>query len=215
MRALDNRCEPSKEGAANGGAEKDGLLGLACLSAGSLLAFLLLAELLIRGLSALGVVHLPRPFTVRDRWALEQWVVDRDLHWARPPNDTGLTGGTRFRTNSHGLRDQEITLEKAPGSYRILAVGDSNVFGFGVPFEKSFSEVLESKLNADRSGMHWDVINAGLPGYSIYQSLVYAKREGIRFDPDLIILETNFNDRRFVMSSDVVDSDAFYPTFPR
>lgn len=214
MRALDRRRGPSGNGAAEGGgAAKAELRGLVVLSAGSLLAFLALAELLLRGLCAIGLVELPRPFTVRDRWVLEQWGVDRDLHWVRPPDETGLTGGAEFRTNSRGLRDQEIPLEKPPGTYRILALGDSTVFGFGVPFAKSFSEVLETRLNADRSGKRFDVINAGVPGYSIYQSVVYAKRRGVRFDPDLIILETNFNDRRFVMSSDVVDSDAFYRSF--
>jgi lysophospholipase L1-like esterase len=170
-------------------------------------------ELLLRALSSSGVLPLPRPGTVRDAWAKEGWRIDRDLNWALIPNHTSTRGGAQCRTNSHGLRDQEIPLKKPSGTYRILVLGDSTVLGFAIPFEKTFSEQLERMLNDRNPETRFQVINAGVPGYSLYNCLIYLKRDGIQFDPDLIILETNFNDRRYVMSNEYQDGEKFYHRF--
>jgi hypothetical protein len=179
----------------------------------AVILFLLFFEILLRFVSSLGIVDLPRERTIRDSWAREGWTVDKDLNWALLPNNTSMRGGVPCRTNSHGLRDQEIPLEKPAGTFRILVTGDSTVLGFAVPFERTFPELLETMLNEASESTRFDVINAGVPGYSIYNCFVYLKRDGIRFDPDLIILETNFNDRRYILSKEYEDGVDFYHAF--
>ncbi len=186
---------------------------LALLSITSVLVFVAGLEGLLRGLAAQGWIELAPPPDIRAQWAEQGWSVDRDLHWALLPNHTGRLGGKRYKTNSHGLRDQEIPLDKPADTYRILVLGDSTVFGFGVRFRESFSELLEQRLNESLGKTHFDVINASVPGYSIFNVVAYLKRDGLRFEPDLIVVETSFNDRRFVPSTDLQDSAEIYARF--
>ena len=185
---------------------KSDALRLLALALSATLAFLVSSELLLRGASCVGLLDLDGKGA---DVASSEWDAHPELRWRLPPNSSGFEG-VRFRTNSHGLRDQEIPLKKPDGTRRILALGDSTVFGFGVPFEKSFSERLETMLNKRGGATRFDVINAGVPGYSIYQALMYLKIEGLRFDPDVILLETNFNDRRYVPSADEVDGPLYF-----
>ena len=171
------------------------------------------AELALRAAAGLGLVELVPPPSVSDTWARDGWVVDRDLHWVRPRNYTGVTARKWFRTNSFGLRDREMSLEKPAQTVRILALGDSTVFGFRVPIEGTFSKRLEAMLNQDPGDTQFEVINAGVQSYSLYNSFVYLKRDGIRFDPDIILLETNYNDRRYVPSRFHRDGKLFYRYF--
>lgn len=192
---------------------KSNPLRSAAFSITAVILFLLLFEILLRFVSFIGIADLPQERTIRDLWAREGWAVDKDLNWALLPNHTSMRGGVPCRTNSYGLRDQEIPLEKPAGTYRILVIGDSTVLGFAVPFEKTFTELLETMLDEESESTRFDVINAGVPGYSIYNCLVYLKRDGIRFDPDVIILETNFNDRRYILSDEYEDGVKFYHEF--
>jgi lysophospholipase L1-like esterase len=183
------------------------------LSVTAVLVFFGALELLLRGAVALGLLELPALQTVREVWADQGFLVDRDLSWTLFPNWSGMDVGVEVRTNSHGLRDQEVPFQKPSDTVRILALGDSTVYGHGVPFERSFSERLEQMLNAGSGPTRFEVVNAGVPGYSIYNAFVYLKRNGIRFDPDVIILETNVNDRRYVPGQQYEDSAAFYLRF--
>lgn len=178
------------------------------------LALLGLAELALRGLDRAGLVPLPRPETVRDAWATDGWTVDRHLNWRLIPNHVSLRGGAQCVTNSRGLREEELPLAKPPGTYRVLVLGDSTALGFGVPVEARFSDRLEALLNRARPSVRFEVINAGVPGYSLYNAWAYFRREGVRFDPDLVIVETNFNDRRLAASGHA-DADEAYARFYR
>ncbi len=186
---------------------------LIALAVASIVAFLGALEIALRLVAGLGLVELPPPPTVRETWARDGWAVDRDLHWARLRNYTGYTARKWFQTNSFGLRNQEVSLDEPAETVRILALGDSTVFGFGVPIEGTFSKRLEAILNEGPGDTQFEVINAGIQSYSLYNSFIYLKRDGIRFDPDLILLETNYNDRRYVPSRFHRDGLLFYRYF--
>ncbi|HEX6885714.1 MAG TPA: SGNH/GDSL hydrolase family protein [Planctomycetota bacterium] len=177
-------------------------------------ALLLLAELALRALDSAGLVPLPRPATVRDAWAADGWTVDRHLNWRLIPEHTSVRGGAECVTNSRGLREEELPLAKPPGTYRILVLGDSTVLGFGVPLAARFSDRLEALLNQEGRSLRFETVNAGVPGYSLYNAWVYLQREGLRFEPDLLIVETNFNDRRLV-APEHADSEEAYARFWR
>lgn len=98
--------------------------------------------------------------------------------------------------NAYGLRDREYPLAKPPHTFRILAIGDSFTFGAGVLREEAYTERLEVMLNErlQRSGMRFEVLNAGVPGYNTSQELVHLRESGLRFDPDLIIVGFTLGD---------------------
>lgn len=90
---------------------------------------------------------------------------DADLLWAPRPGFRGEAChcGTDVRINSLGFRDREYSVQKPPGVFRILCLGDSTTFGHWLPVEKTYSKVLEELLNRiwKSSGMRFEVINAG------------------------------------------------------
>jgi len=91
--------------------------------------------------------------------------------------------------NSHGLRGPETPYEKPPATFRILNLGDSIVMGWGVREENTYGRQLESMLNEEKSGdLRFEVINAGVPGWNLENALAYLQAEGLKYEPDLILL---------------------------
>jgi lysophospholipase L1-like esterase len=92
--------------------------------------------------------------------------------------------------NSHGLRGPETTYEKPPTTFRILNLGDSVAMGWGVRMEDTYGQQLEALLNErDADTIRYEVINAGVPGWNLENALAYLQAEGLKYDPDLILLD--------------------------
>ena len=94
-------------------------------------------------------------------------------------------------TNAKRLRGKEYPYQKSQGVTRILALGDSFTFGFGVNVEDSYSKVLERLLNVSTEGngvRQYEVINTGAPGWGTAQELVFWNVEGHKYNPDIILL---------------------------
>ena len=89
-------------------------------------------------------------------------------------------------TNNIGFRDRDFTIHKAPGKYRILAVGDSFTFGWGVNIEKVWVKELEKRLN--EKGFNVEIANLGLAGASSKNYLSIVKKYAPMLKPDLIII---------------------------
>src|SRR5262245_37658747 len=96
-----------------------------------LVAATLGALVLVEGISR---VALPQ-------WAPEHaerafWAYDSLLGWAQRPNqDTRFVHqdfAVRITTNAAGLRDRDYSLDRVPGRHRLLVLGDSFAWGFGV-----------------------------------------------------------------------------------
>jgi hypothetical protein len=94
--------------------------------------------------------------------------------------------------NSRGLRDKERSYEAPPGAFRVLALGDSFVEGFTVPFEESVTQVLERAMGRD--GCPAEVINGGTVGYSTDQQLLFYREEGYKYRPQVVLLFFYYND---------------------
>ena len=98
---------------------------------------------------------------------------------------------TEIRINSAGVRDDAEIGEKTPDERRILVLGDSLVLSVQVPFEKTFCQLLEQRLNSRGSPIHYRVINGGVQGYGPVQELLFLRSLLPVVKPDLI-LETLF-----------------------
>jgi len=120
------------------------------------------------------------------------WLHDETLGWRHRPNQSGVFRKDPFEIrvdiNSHGLRDDEVPRDKPPGRKRIVVLGDSYTWGFGVEQPQIFTELLEASL----TGV--DVINAGVSGYATDQELLWLQSEGMSFSPDLVLLVFTGND---------------------
>jgi len=123
----------------------------------------------------------------RDRF----WKYDSLLGWKHEPGQEGIFETPQFRTlvriNENGLRDRSHPYERQDDSERILALGDSFAWGYGIEEPERFSQLLEQSLDVE-------VINAGISGYSTDQELLWYRNEGIKYETDLVILEMAGND---------------------
>jgi hypothetical protein len=99
---------------------------------------------------------------------------------------------TMIYTNSQGLRTSaeatDYPLGKQPGKKRILLLGPSFAFGWGVNYEESFAAQLQEMLrDSVEFGPNVEVINAGVPSLGLVQGLNWYRHVGKRFEPDLVI----------------------------
>ncbi len=102
----------------------------------------------------------------------------------------GLPVDFTISTNAEGFRGPAL----APKGerVRILAIGDSTVFGLAVDNEETWPSQLQRILNAE--GERYEVINAGVPGYSAFQGLRFLDKRGLALEPALVIAGFGHND---------------------
>jgi hypothetical protein len=110
------------------------------------------------------------------------------------PNARGRFVGQPLLINSKGLHDYEYSRRKEPGTFRIVGVGDSSLFGWGVPFEDSGLKVLERRLNQNSRTQTFEVINFAVPGYNTAMEAETFVQRCLEYAPDLVLLNFNTND---------------------
>jgi lysophospholipase L1-like esterase len=91
-----------------------------------------------------------------------------------------------FTLNSKGFHDTEFQSEKLPGSIRIVAIGDSFVFGV-VPYQYNFLTLLEDKMNrpGDR---RVEILNMGISATSPREYFSVLVKEALPLKPDAAII---------------------------
>ena len=124
---------------------------------------------------------------------MQGMVDDPSLGYKHPSSVGYWLGTNRVELNSHGLRDDEIPYNKPAGEKRILVLGDSVTFGWGVSQGETFSDRMEYLLN-ELPGGRWQVINSGVNGYNTEQESTYLRIEGMRYSPDFVLLVYVSND---------------------
>ena len=136
-----------------------------------------------------------RPFSPVPVPVTGAYLRDDDLGWRLRPGYRGpdLGGGPDFRVNRKGLRGPEVEYEKPAGVKRILYLGDSVAFGWKLPHRDTFPARAEPHI-ARLARVEVETINSGVGGYSPWQELVYLREEGLRYDPDLVLVSFVLND---------------------
>jgi len=122
---------------------------------------------------------------------------DTMLGWTKSPatslrRHTGEFDVT-LKTNSRGLReDESVRYEKPADTTRILLVGDSFTLGYTVERPDTLSQLLAERMRSE--GRNVEVINGGTEGYSTDQEIVWLMTEGVKYKPDVVILQMFEND---------------------
>lgn len=81
------------------------------------------------------------------------------------PNSSYRFMGVPVQTNSKGFRDTETSEQKPKRTRRIIGIGDSIMFGWGVGQEENYLALLEQMLN-NLDSFQYEVINTAVPGYN-------------------------------------------------
>ena len=122
---------------------------------------------------------------------------DPELFWRLAPGQQSPETEGPFVgviSNAQGLReDHEIPFEKPADSIRILFLGDSVTFGFLLPHDETFPQYVEDALQARFPQLHIESINAGVPGYTLFQGWHYLMDKGLRYQPDVIVAGFGWN----------------------
>jgi len=100
---------------------------------------------------------------------------------------------TEFTTNSLGLRGDEIGPKDARRT-RILALGDSFTWGWGVAQGEEWISVVEDVLNEKAGREAVECINAGVNGYGTENELELLRKIGPELSPDLVVVGFFAND---------------------
>jgi len=151
----------------------------------SLVSALILSEILLRIIQpTIGDAYRPQAIT------MSHFRASSYLPFELRPNNHSrfrmLEFDTTVSTNSRGLRDDEIDFSRP----RILCLGDSFTFGFGVENNESFCAILERLF--DRQ---YEFVNAGFAdGCSPDSYALWLAKHGPTIDPQLIIVGLYQND---------------------
>jgi hypothetical protein len=108
------------------------------------------------------------------------------------PNSRARLMGVDVRTNSQGLRNPETSARPDPKIRRVLVLGDSMTFGWGVEERDTYTRVLERMLNA--TGRRYELINAGVGNYNSSQEVAWFIDRGLAYEPHEVILGYYIND---------------------
>src|SRR5574340_2535 len=132
-----------------------------------------------------------------------------DVGWERRPNFKGMSSTEPHRQDpiryqrefdSQGFYAFDTEQIHSSAHKKILTIGDSNTFGYGVPSRSAFPEVLDD-LRHDI-----DVINMGVKGHSSVQGYEMLVKHFEQSRPDVVIASYSLNDRRMVPSDEAADS---------
>jgi lysophospholipase L1-like esterase len=107
----------------------------------------------------------------------------RNRRNARFP-DAGVT------IDRFGLRGPEIEFEKRPGRVRVLCMGDSCTFGGARPYPEILQEILDRRHGPGK----FEVLNAGVIGYTALHGLEWLERELLELRPDVVTVYFGWND---------------------
>ena len=119
---------------------------------------------------------------------------DNDFIWKQRENINTIFQGKEVSTNNLGLRNNSIPKEKSSGTFRIICLGASSTFGWGVERTEAYPAVLETMLNKTLSPKKIEVINAGQIGYTTYQGKKFFKDRLVDYKPDAVTIEYLLND---------------------
>ena len=103
--------------------------------------------------------------------------------WAGRPGAVAPMGGGRVTLDGRGYRGRGLPAPPRPsGGTRVVVLGDSVAFGYGVSDEQTFPHLLTIRDNGIEAG------NLAVEGYGPGQELLVLRREGLREDPHVVVL---------------------------
>ena len=109
------------------------------------------------------------------------------------PNQVSNT----ININNHGFRGDDFSVMKESGTYRIIMLGGSTMFGTGATSDfTTIPGYLQNMFEKNNSGINIEVINAGIQGADSISELNLIQNKLLQFSPDMIIIYDGWNDLR-------------------
>jgi lysophospholipase L1-like esterase len=120
----------------------------------------------------------------------EFYQFDKLLGWKNSPGAHGIFQRDEFRyeisINRYGMRQKEVDMKPGPDVFRVAFLGDSFVWGIGVPDEQRFTDIVGARPGVE-------ALNFGVSGYSPVQYYLMIDKV-IAFHPQLVVIASCSND---------------------
>jgi lysophospholipase L1-like esterase len=141
-----------------------------------------------------------------DRFLFFRLRPHRELELIDPLAPRLFRDATRWtvRTGAAGFRAPDFPAAPTPDRVRVLALGDSSTFGWGVEAEQAWPGRLPDALAhaTGRAPGSFEVLNLGVPGYSTFQGRVLLERVALPLAPRLVVWSYLANDGAATGGSD-------------
>jgi len=125
----------------------------------------------------------------------------------RPNSVFRYGNGTSATTNAMGYRGPVVRTPKPSGTFRVILLGESTTHGWGVMDDETIDAYLRSLLRERYPDRSVEVVNLAFDGYDSRQLLERYRSDGIRLEPDLIIVNAGINDVRNARFKHLADPD--------
>ena len=112
------------------------------------------------------------------------------IEYVHKPNTSARLMNVDVRINSDGWRDEEYPAAKT-GKYRIIFLGDSLTFGWGVEHKDTFENIIEENLNKRYPA---EIINFGTGNYNTEQEVNLFLEKGFKYKPNKVVIFYFIND---------------------
>ncbi len=100
--------------------------------------------------------------------------------------------GQPLSTSAAGFRDRGYPLAKPAGTRRVLGIGDSVMFGWGVADGLDYLSLAEARLASP--GRAVEILNLAVPGYNSVMEVAALRERGLAYAPDLVVVGLCGND---------------------
>ena len=101
----------------------------------------------------------------------------------------------KIEYNGLGYRDVEHTVSKPKDVFRIVIIGDSFTFGYGIENpDNIYPRLLQEKLDKRYGEGKFEVINLAKNGYSMMDAVRVQKDLALNLSPDILVLGYFIND---------------------
>lgn len=156
-------------------------MGRLLLALLSLVLFVALGEGLTRFLNRNGGVYDVETY----RYARLLTRPAPEVHHLQVPGAAAVLQGVEVKINARGLRDRDFDAQPPAGVKRLLLMGDSVTFGWGVPQDKTYAKVCEQELA--KAGKY-ELINAAVVNHTTSRMLAFYRQELHTYGAPVVLL---------------------------
>ena len=110
------------------------------------------------------------------------------------PNLSVIFQNQPVTINADGFRGERVPADKSPDAIRIIGIGDSVMFGWGVKDHETYLSVLGERLRKARTDRTWEIVNMAVPGYNTVMEVETLQEKGEHYAPDIVVIEYVGND---------------------
>ena len=125
----------------------------------------------------------------------------------RPNSVFRYRNGTAATINAMGYRGPVVRIPKPSGMFRIVLLGESTTHGWGVADDETIDAHMRRLLERRYPGRGVEVVNLAFDGYDSLQMIERLRSDGLRLEPDAIIVNAGINDVRNMRFRNLTDPD--------